>query len=181
MTYVLDACAFIAVLNAEEGADKVMDVLEKAEGSEITALAHRANVLEVYYDRWKSLDAEVAQAALKKICASPITVVQPDTDAFLHEAARFKVVYGIPLGDCFLCATASIFQGTIVTSDHNDFDRVEESETIPFLWIRPKPETKPDKKKTDLQTVTAERDQAIQALAEANQRIAEFEARYSAQ
>ncbi|GHV79306.1 hypothetical protein AGMMS49944_10970 [Spirochaetia bacterium] len=115
------------------------------------------------------MNADVAQAALRKIHVSPITIVEPDTDTFLHEAARFKVVYGIPLGDCFLCATASLFQGTIVTSDHNDLDPVEEAEQYPFLWIRPKPEPKPKE--------PTPREKAERALAEAMRRIAELEAK----
>jgi predicted nucleic acid-binding protein len=161
-----------------------MCLLQKAETGEVTALMHQANLLETYYDRWKVLDADIAQATLKRIYVSPITIVEPSTAAFLHEAARFKVVYGIPLGDCFLCATASIFQGTIVTADHNDLDCIEENEPIPFLWIRPKPEPKPDKTKADLNSIIAERDKAIQraeqaerALAAANRHIARLEIR----
>ncbi|GHV23563.1 hypothetical protein FACS189494_11600 [Spirochaetia bacterium] len=168
-SYILDACAIIAVLNAEKGAEKVIGLLEKAEAGEIIVLMHRANLLEVYYDRWKVMNADVAQAALRKIHASPITIVEPDTDTFLHEAARFKVVYGIPLGDCFLCAAASLFHGTIVTSDHNDLDPVEEAEQFPFLWIRPKPEPKPKE--------PTPREKAEHALAEAKRRIACLEAK----
>jgi PIN domain nuclease of toxin-antitoxin system len=180
MTFVLDACAIIAVLNAEEGADKVMDVLERAEAGAVSVLMHRANLLEVYYDRWKALDADVAQATLRKIHASPITIVQPVatdllSDAFLHEAARFKVVYGMPLGDCFLCATASVSKGTIVTSDHTDLDPVEEAEQFPFLWIRPKPETKPKTPRRTLEEAEQAFAEAKRRLAEAQRRIAELE------
>ncbi|GHV79643.1 hypothetical protein AGMMS49944_14340 [Spirochaetia bacterium] len=175
-SYILDACAIIAVLNTENGAEKVIGLLEKAEAGEIIVLMHRANLLEVYYDRWKVMNADVAQAALRKIHASPITIVEPDTDTFLHEAARFKVVYGIPLGDCFLCATASIFHGTIVTSDHNDLDPVEEAEQHPFLWIRPKPELKP-KEPTLREKAERRAEEAEHALAEAKRRIAELEAK----
>jgi PIN domain nuclease of toxin-antitoxin system len=181
MTYVLDACAIIAVLNAEEGAVKVMDVLDRAEAGAATVLMHRANLLEVYYDRWMVHDAGVAKATRQKIHASPLTFIESDSavrrsDAFLHEAARFKVVYGIPLGDCLLCATASIFRGTIVTSDHTDLDRVEEGESIPFLWIRPKPAPKPGKTKVDVNAVIRRAEEAERKLAEAKRRIAELEA-----
>ncbi|GHT89516.1 hypothetical protein FACS1894137_18900 [Spirochaetia bacterium] len=83
MTYVLDACALIAVLNAEEGAEKVRDLLEKADNGEVAVLMHRANLLEVYYDRWKAISVKVAEYTLRTIHASPIKIVEPDSDVFL--------------------------------------------------------------------------------------------------
>jgi PIN domain nuclease of toxin-antitoxin system len=48
MNYVLDACAMIAVLDGEEGADIVKELFEKAEAGEVTVSMHAVNVLEVY-------------------------------------------------------------------------------------------------------------------------------------
>ncbi|GHU49251.1 hypothetical protein FACS1894200_07720 [Spirochaetia bacterium] len=53
---------------------------------------------------------------------------------------------------------------------------VENGESIAFLWIRPEPKPKQDKKKADLNSVIAEQDQAVRALAEAKRRICELEA-----
>jgi PIN domain nuclease of toxin-antitoxin system len=36
MTYILDACALIALINKEPGGDKVKDLLEQASAGEIT-------------------------------------------------------------------------------------------------------------------------------------------------
>jgi PIN domain nuclease of toxin-antitoxin system len=47
--YVLDACALLAVLSNEQGADIVENVYEKAVSGEAVLSMHRLNLLEVYY------------------------------------------------------------------------------------------------------------------------------------
>ena len=46
--YVLDACALIALLQEEPGADKVAAVLNAANNGEAEIVMHKANFLEVY-------------------------------------------------------------------------------------------------------------------------------------
>ena len=52
--YVLDACALIALLQEEPGADKVADVLNSADNDEAEIVMHKVNFLEVYYDAYRS-------------------------------------------------------------------------------------------------------------------------------
>ncbi|MDR2898090.1 MAG: PIN domain-containing protein, partial [Spirochaetaceae bacterium] len=49
MTYLLDACALIALISAEKGSTTVRDLLEGAEYSGDTIFMCRINLLEVYY------------------------------------------------------------------------------------------------------------------------------------
>lgn len=51
MTYVLDACAMIAYLRGEVGADVVSAVLLN---SSHESFAHALNVCEVYYDFYRA-------------------------------------------------------------------------------------------------------------------------------
>ena len=51
--YVLNACALIALLQDEPGADKVSEVLNAANKGEATIIMHKANLLEVYYDAYR--------------------------------------------------------------------------------------------------------------------------------
>jgi uncharacterized protein with PIN domain len=136
MNYLLDACAMIAVLNGEKGADIVKELFEKAESGEVTVSMHAVNVLEVYYDRFRAINAEVADAFLDKLIVSPITIIDTISVALIHEAGRIKAVYNLPLGDCFAFAAASVTQSIFVTTDHSDFDKIETQENIRFLWIR---------------------------------------------
>ncbi len=47
MTCVLDACAVIAFLRGEEGADAVTSLLLNED-----CMAHAVNLCEIYYDDW---------------------------------------------------------------------------------------------------------------------------------
>jgi len=48
----------------------------------------------------------------------------------------FKSKYKISLGDSFVLATAKLYDAKIVSSDHHEFDIIEKSENIKFLWIK---------------------------------------------
>ncbi|MDR2855004.1 MAG: hypothetical protein LBV40_02460 [Methanomicrobiales archaeon] len=62
--YVLDACALIALLYDEEGADKVADVIYAADNGEATISLHKLNLLEVYYNAHRSCGKEQADLML---------------------------------------------------------------------------------------------------------------------
>jgi predicted nucleic acid-binding protein len=175
--YVLDACAVIAALNGEGGADKVKDLLTACEAHEITLYMSTAQVLEVYYDRIYTVGQELADVFLADLFSSAIIVEHYFSIAEIIKAGQYKTTYDLSFADAICLAAAACKSVTLITSDHHELDPVEEAEQFPFLWIRPKPEPKPPRNKADLRTVTAERDQAIQALAEASRRIAELEAK----
>ena len=52
--YVLDACALIALLQDETGADKVAAVFNAASKGEAEIVMHKINLLEVYYGVYRS-------------------------------------------------------------------------------------------------------------------------------
>ena len=49
--YLLDACAVIAFLNKEAGAETIAGLIQKAEDGEIVLYMTSIQALEVYYDR----------------------------------------------------------------------------------------------------------------------------------
>jgi len=51
--YVLDACAMLAMLRDEPGADIVAAVINAANNGEAEIIMHKANLLEVYYDLYR--------------------------------------------------------------------------------------------------------------------------------
>jgi predicted nucleic acid-binding protein len=180
--YVLDACALIAVFNAEPGAEKIRNLLWEATNGEISVYISPVNLLEVYYDRIKVENLEKADAILQWIYSSAIEVLETIPAALIREAARFKTVYDMSLADTFSCATASWLSATLVTAD-GEIKPIEAVEPVTILWFCP-PKEKQGKKKTDLNGVINERDQAEQrageaecALAKAKRRIAELEAK----
>ncbi len=47
--YVLDACALVALIKGEQGADFVWNALNKTATGDAVTLMHEVNLLEVYY------------------------------------------------------------------------------------------------------------------------------------
>ena len=58
--FVLDACAIIAFLNDEEGADKVEELLWQRERFSCTLFIHEINLLEIYYGVYRDESEELA-------------------------------------------------------------------------------------------------------------------------
>jgi PIN domain nuclease of toxin-antitoxin system len=50
MKYIFDACALIAYLTDDRGADLVEDLLKQAENGEIVIFMSVINLVEVYYE-----------------------------------------------------------------------------------------------------------------------------------
>jgi predicted nucleic acid-binding protein len=75
---------------------------------------------------------------LKKLKEFPIEIIIGLTKEAFREAGRIKSKYKIPLGDTVLVAECIIEKGILVTSDHTDFEQIEETENIKINWIREK-------------------------------------------
>jgi predicted nucleic acid-binding protein len=136
MKYTFDACALIALINEENGADLIEDLLQQAQAKKAVIYMSVANLIEVYYGYIRERGIEQASKLLDIILAYPIEIIYTITDSVFREAARMKACYKIPLGDSIAVATASCLDSTIVTSDYHDLKPVEQNEKIPFLWIR---------------------------------------------
>ncbi|GHU63463.1 hypothetical protein FACS189445_6690 [Spirochaetia bacterium] len=171
MTYILDACALLAVYKREPGWEKVNALTIRAETGDILLLIHIVNLLEVYYGIRREKGPELAQEILDYVLTSAIQITNDVSLPLIREAGRFKIDYDMSLADTFVCAAASLLSATVVTAD-GEMLPIDE---LDFFYFRP-PKQKPAMKKADLQTIIAERDQARAALAAAHRRIAELEA-----
>ena len=134
--YVLDACALLSLLLNENGQEKVSSILGEAINGKAVVCMHGANLLEVYYDRYKVLGKEQAEEMMRQIKQLPISMRMNISDGLFAEAGRLKATYRISLGDAFALSLASICGGTLLTCDHHEFDAVDKTEKIKFLWIR---------------------------------------------
>ena len=133
--YVLDACALIAFIKGEQGADVVWDVLYKNVTGNVVVLIHEINLLEVYYGFYRERGKDYANRKLEQ-CIEFFTTIQGLTTAVFTEAGRLKASYKISIADAIVLAQASISNGAVLTADHHEMDIVDQTENIVFKWIR---------------------------------------------
>jgi PIN domain nuclease of toxin-antitoxin system len=134
--YVLDACALLAVLNKENGAEPVEDIIGRAGTGSARVSMNIVNLLEVYYGVFRKGGKKIADEMLLMVDASPIEVVGTISGDVLKEAGRLKASYKISVADSMALAEASVSDGILVTSDHHELNAVEASEKIKFDWFR---------------------------------------------
>lgn len=135
-TFVLDACALIAFLHDEDGADKVEDILRRAKGGDYVIYMNKLNVLEIYYGVFREDGKEKAEEIFTKILALPLIVVDELKDNVFREAGRLKAIYKISLADSIALAEAKTRGAQILTADHHEFDPIDKEGEAIFHWIR---------------------------------------------
>jgi predicted nucleic acid-binding protein len=123
----------IAVLKHEPGAHIVVDIIQDVEAD---IAMHKLNLLEVYYDVYRRHGQETADSVIQEVRRNPIEIISEITDEVFAEAGRLKAAYKISLADSIALAEASVLHASLATSDHHEFDPIEQAESIEFLWIR---------------------------------------------
>jgi len=136
LTYILDACALIALFKREQGADKVRRLFDKTPAGQSVIYMNTVNLIEVHYCFYRALGKEKSGLILEQIYAMPIHFIDTIDKIIFSEASRFKAQYAIPLGDAIGLATAVKMKGTFVTADHSDFSKIKDTEAIPLFWFR---------------------------------------------
>jgi predicted nucleic acid-binding protein len=133
VNYALDTGAIIAFLDDEPGAEVVEDVLTEP-GS--NCYAHIFNLAEVYYIYFRRGDTVMAEDAIQAVLDLGIIVRDDNDTAYWKEAATFKGKHAIALPDAFCLALARRLGGTVVTTDHTEFDPLVPLGYGSFLFIR---------------------------------------------
>ena len=134
--YVLDACALTALLKKEDGAEKVFTVYKNAVAGKVTLVMNKLNLLETYYDQYRSIGKSVADKTFESVMRSPVNIISEISDAVFAEAGRLKASYRISLADSIALVEASVADGVLLTADHHELDIIEKKERIKFCWIR---------------------------------------------
>lgn len=135
-TYVFDACALIAFLADEEGAECVDELLNQASENECTILMHKINLLEVYYGIYREEPLDKANEVIHFVQQLPIHIISELSNNVFEIAGKIKATYRVSLADSIFVAQGMEKQGLLVTSDHHEFDLLEQKENIKFMWVR---------------------------------------------
>jgi predicted nucleic acid-binding protein len=135
--YTLDACALIAFVDDEEGADVVAALFARSDNGDATIFMSIVNLMEVYYGRIRERSSDEVANFLHAMDCFPIEVVDTISTQVYHRASRLKGTYKMSLADAIGIATAESLDSAFVTSDHHELDVVEQREAIDFCWIRP--------------------------------------------
>ncbi|MDR2717190.1 MAG: PIN domain-containing protein [Treponema sp.] len=134
--FILDACALIALLAGEPGAENVKKIIQDAVDGDITVKINQINLLEVYYKVCNVYNQNEANRTMKKLKEFPIEIIIGLKEDVFNEAGRIKSKYKIPLGDSIAVAECIIGKGILVTSDHNDLEKIEKRESLKINWFR---------------------------------------------
>jgi predicted nucleic acid-binding protein len=133
MNCVLDACAMIALLKAESGEDVVWAHLLDPHN---TVYAHSLNLCEVYYHFHRHLGEARAEGALEDLRYLGVVERSDFDEPFWKEAGKLKAGGNIALADCIAVTLTNRVGGTVLTSDHGEFDPVAAAGVCPVTFIR---------------------------------------------
>lgn len=133
-TLVFDACAVIALLRGEAGAETVATLLSEPGNR---CRLHAVNLCEVYYDGVRRGDTSDA-ARLEALLTKSGFLIETDVPQSLWESVgRLKAKFRrVSLADCLVLACSLRENGTLVTSDHHEFDPIAAEGICPVQFIR---------------------------------------------
>ena len=134
MIYVLDACAMIAWLSNEPAAYAVDRAVRDVNSQ---CLAHAINLCEVFYDAYRNAGEAQAQSVLSDLYAVQVIERNDFDSAFWQEVARLKGTHRkVSLADCCAIALTNRAGGSLLTSDHHEFDPLAAFGVCPIVFIR---------------------------------------------
>jgi PIN domain nuclease of toxin-antitoxin system len=130
---ILDSSAMIAYLRQETGADVVERAITDPNN---ICYAHAINLCEVYYDAIRVGGLADAEKSLQDLFDLGV-VEQNDFDTdFWKEVGRLKAKNKASLADFCAIVLANNRGGTILTSDHHEFDKIAQDNICAVQFIR---------------------------------------------
>jgi PIN domain nuclease of toxin-antitoxin system len=131
---ILDACAVIALVKDEAGADIAEQYLLD---SSHQCMIHNVNLCEVYYSFLRSDGKEFTRKIIDRLQESNLTFRDDLTMNFWQQLATYKAtIKRISLADCFALTLANRENGLLVTSDRKEFEPVVPLNICNIRFIR---------------------------------------------
>jgi predicted nucleic acid-binding protein len=139
ITHLVDTSAMIAYFKEESGHNKFAELLADSE----TILAmHLMNLGELYHIYNRVDGAAEAECAWAKAMAC-IRVVDIFDESFIKRVSRWKATLSdhhprneSSWCDAFAAAAAEHYAVSLVTTDHGDFDPIEQAGLLQIEWLR---------------------------------------------
>lgn len=133
MIHIIDAGPMIAFLNGEPGRPIMEQILIDNPGE---CYAHFMNLFEVYYIFLRRGGVKAAEAAMQTLTGVGIQTCYDHDETFWKEAATLKAWNNMSPPDGFCLALAKRMNGTVVTTDHGELDKMVVVNYAPILFIR---------------------------------------------
>ncbi len=130
---ILDAGPMIAYLQAEPGAEVVLDLLADPN---TYCYAHAVNMAEVYYHMLRAFDEPTAEQAVADLIADGVKIQENLDTAFWKNLGRLKARGNLSIADCFCIVLTQRLGGELVTTDHHEFDPLVPQGLCPIRFIR---------------------------------------------
>ena len=134
--YVIDACALIAFLHDEAGAEQVEKLLKEAETNKAKIFLHSITLYEVYYGVYRESGQVLAETAMRAVVSLPIEIVDEFGREYFELSAYFKTNYRMSMADSVMLGVAMDKSAVVVSADHHEFDPIDLDGDMKFLWIR---------------------------------------------
>ena len=129
--FVLDACAMLAYLNNENGAEFIGEILEKGNRKEVKIFLTEMDLAEIFHIVLKQEGRERALKAMLLIKTLPVECIAMD-EPLLMLAGEIRIQFPLTLGDALVAALAKSKKAKLITGD-NDFKSLEKE--IECVWI----------------------------------------------
>ncbi len=114
--YVLDTSAFLTLIEDEDGADVVQELLQRAKRGEIKIFASFVLFTEVFYITLQERGEAEAHARLELMEKLAIERVESSAEIGIL-AGEFKALHRISFADAWVAATAKFHNAVLVHKD----------------------------------------------------------------
>ena len=129
--YVLDTSALLTLRDDEPGADRVAELLSKAQAGKAKCLGCFITLLEVLYRVWRDEGEGAGRLAYEQCLALPMTWIHEST-ALLMRAGEIKASYPLSLAAAWVAACA-LEEGAILVHKDPELRAVAvEQEVLPL-------------------------------------------------
>ena len=129
--HVFDSWALMAFLEDEPSAEKVEELIAKAQDAEAPLLITTVNLGEIWYSLARSRSESDADTAVAHLVRLGFEVIDADWE-LARQAAAYKARFKLAYADCFAAALAKLKRSEVVTGDR-EFKQLEDE--VKIYWV----------------------------------------------